>query len=127
MIRKRLKVMIKKLSMFAFMALSISTPVKAADISDFEVKSCEMLGAAANLIMTARQYGTSPILIRQQLKDILVENELLFVMKMVDAYITEAYEQTAYSTEKMQDWAITSFKSDKEAECLRYFFEKDDA
>jgi len=119
--------MIKKLSMFAFMALSISTPVKAADISDFEVKSCEMLGAAANLIMTARQYGTSPILIRQQLKDILVENELLFVMKMVDAYITEAYEQTAYSTEKMQDWAITSFKSDKEAECLRYFFEKDDA
>lgn len=119
--------MIKKLSMLAFMALAVSTPTKAAEISDFEVKSCEMLGAAANAVMTARQHGTSPIYIRERLKDILVENEMPFVMKMVDAYITEAYKQTAYSTEKMRDWAINSFKSDKEAECLRYFFEKDDA
>jgi hypothetical protein len=119
--------MIKKLSIFAFMALSISTPAKASEINDLQVKSCEMLGAAANAVMTARQYGTSPISIRERLKDILVKNELPFVMTMVDAYITEAYKQTAYTTEKMRDWAINSFKSDKEAECLRYFYEKEDA
>lgn len=119
--------MIKKLSLFAFMALTISTPVKAADITEFDVKSCEMLGATANAVMTARQRGISPTYIRKRLKDILVKNELPFVMTMVDAYITEAYKQTAYTTEKMRDWAINSFKSDKEAECLRYFYEKEDA
>ncbi len=119
--------MIKKLSMFAFMAFAISTPVKALDINEFEVKSCEMLGATANAVMTARQRNISPTEIRKRLKDILVKNELTFVMTMVDAYITEAYKQTAYTTESMKDWAISSFKSDKEAECLRYFYEKEDA
>lgn len=119
--------MIKKLSMLALMALAISTPAKAGGIDETEVKICEMLGAAANSVMTARQYGTSPIEIRNRLKDILVKNDMMYVMPMIDIYITEAYEQTAYSTEKMKDWAAVSFKSDKEAECLRYFFKNEDA
>lgn len=119
--------MIKKLSMLALMALAISTPAKAADIDETEVKICEMLGAAANAVMTARQNSTSPIEIRNRLKDILVKNDMMYVLPMIDIYITEAYEQTAYSTEKMKDWASSSFKSDKEAECLRYFFKNEDA
>ena len=119
--------MIKKLSMLALMALAISTPAKAADIDETEVKICEMLGAAANAVMTARQNSTSPIEIRNRLKDILVENDMMYVLPMIDIYITEAYEQTAYSTEKMKDWATVSFKSDKEAECLRYYFKNEDA
>lgn len=119
--------MIKKLSMLAFMALAISAPVKASGIDETEVKICEMLGAAANSVMTARQYGTSPIEIRDKLKTILVKHDMLYVLPMIDIYITEAYEQTAYSTEKMKDWASSSFKSDKEAECLRYFFKNEDA
>lgn len=119
--------MIKKISVFAFMALAIQTPVKAADIDETEVKVCEMLGSAANVVMTARQNNTSPIYIRDRLKAILVKHDMVSVLPMIDIYITEAYEQTAYSTESMKDWAINSFKSDKEAECLRYFFKKDDA
>ena len=119
--------MFKKLSLFAFMALAVSTPSKAVDIDETDVKVCEMLGSAATAVMTARQNSTSPIYIRDRLKAILVKHKMLYVMPMIDIYITEAYEQTAYSTEKMKDWAINSFKSDKEAECLRYFFNKDDA
>jgi hypothetical protein len=119
--------MIKKLSLFAFMALAISTPVQAAEIDETDIQICEMLGAAATAVMTARQNSTSPIYIRDRLKAILVKHEMLYVMPMIDIYITEAYEQTAYSTEKMKDWAIASFQSDKEAECLRHFFKKDDA
>ena len=119
--------MLKKLSMLAFMVLAVSTPAKAADIDETEVKICEMLGAAANVVMTARQNSTSPIEIRNRLKDILVKNDMMYVLPMIDIYITEAYEQTAYGTEKMKDWASSSFKSDKEAECLRYFFKKEDA
>lgn len=119
--------MIKKLSVFAFMALAISTPAKAEDISESEVKTCEMLGAAANAVMTARQNSTSPIYIRDRLKAILFKHDMVYIMPMIDTYITDAYEQSAYSTEKMKNWAINSFKSDKEADCLRYFFEKEKA
>jgi len=119
--------MFKKLTMLAFMALAVSTPAKAAKIDETDVQICEMLGAAATAVMTARQNNRPPTYIRGRLKDILVENEMVYVLPMIDIYITEAYEQTAYSTEKMKDWAIASFKSDKEAECLRYFFNKDDA
>ena len=119
--------MIKKLTMLAFMALAVSTPAKAAKIDETDVQICEMLGAAATAVMTARQNNRPPTYIRGRLKDILVENEMVYVLPMIDIYITEAYEQTAYSTEKMKDWAIASFQSDKEAECLRYFFKKDDA
>ena len=119
--------MIKKLSVFAFMAFAISTPAKAADLTESDVKTCEMLGSAASAVMIARQNNTSPIYIRERLKQILVKHDMVYVLPMIDIYITEAYEQAAYSTENMKDWAINSFKSDKEAECLRYFFKKEDA
>lgn len=119
--------MIKKLTMIAFMAMAVAMPAKAAEIDETDIQICEMLGAAATAVMTARQNNRPPTYIRVRLKGILVENDMLYVLPMIDIYITEAYEQTAYSTEKMKDWAIASFQSDKEAECLRHFFKKDDA
>lgn len=106
-------------------ALLWATPAKAAGFDETDVKVCEMFGVTAKAVMTGRQYGLAPSEVRRRLQKVIVENNLPFMTKVVDIYIVEAYERDAYMSAKMRDWAISSFQSDKEIECLN--LEKDEA
>lgn len=118
--------MIKKLSIFAVMAFATATPAKAAELTQNEIDVCEIAGATAEVIMTERQLGSSPVEVRKEIRKVLVENKMLRLMDLVDLYLIEAYKLQQHAIEELQSWSIAGFRNAKEAECLRHFIEQGD-
>lgn len=113
--------MIKKLALFTATALLWASPVQARELTDTEVASCEIAGATAAVVMIHRQYGSSPLEVREKIKAILVKNDMAEYVELLEVYIADAFDVVRYSTEKYRESAINDFKADKEAECMAYF------
>lgn len=127
--------MIKKLALFAVLALATATPAKAAELTDAQVKTCELAGDLAKSVMMGRQYGFTPSQLRKNMQKILAKLGIeMERMVLVDIYIQEAYQSPRYpggnilsAVRELQEWEINNFQSEKEAHCLRYFLEEPEA
>ncbi|TIT01690.1 MAG: hypothetical protein E5W72_00195 [Mesorhizobium sp.] len=105
------EVSMPRLVAFIIALTAITTSVHASTLHE----ACQMMGRFAEETMKARQHGI-PL---QKVLDIAAKSDVEIMRKALRAMAIEAWNQSRYGTEEMQDRAIGEFRDQVQVTCLQ--------